>query len=308
MNDEQMASLHMAREGEADVGEADRLLRGLDRPAPAQRAPFGAEVEATRSYDKVFSVDEPLVLDVNNDIGAIEIRGGDAQVRVRATVRAWGSSQEEAEGRAAEVEVDIQQVGDDRVRVAGHVPPTLRVGHSPTVLLTVQVPRYSRVRVVSNVGEVRIRDIEGALDVQVHVGEIDVRGFSPRHDSALRTDVGRLCVGLPVDSAFHLDAHTSVGAIRSDFALLPHKARWPWVSDRVEGAVGNDPRCRLVLRTNMGEIRIIETADVAARRREVLARLERGESSANEAARTLASLRERDGHERTQQTRSRRDE
>jgi hypothetical protein len=235
------------------------LRRGITSEFGVPRITMpGMDVEVTRTQEESFAVDTPLVLELNNAVGSIDIRGTDgSQVTVEATVRAWGGSDQEADERANRVQVDMQQTADNRVQVTSTIPQELRVGRSPSVNITVRVPRQSRVQVVNNVGEVTIRDIEGSLDVQVNVGEVDVRGFSILDDSTLRTDVGQLHIGLPSDSSFNLDARTSVGAIRSDFDLAQQEEQRPGVGARLQGPVGDSPQVGLTLQANTGEIRLI---------------------------------------------------
>ncbi|HHX65452.1 MAG TPA: DUF4097 domain-containing protein [Chloroflexi bacterium] len=219
----------------------------------------GGRGESARNYEERFSVDTPMVLEVNNDVGAIEIRGTDEEeAQVQVTVRAWGNSTEEAESRADDVQVDIQQVAADRVRVTGSLTPQLRVDRSPTINITVQVPRQSRIELVNDVGEVHIQNIEGSMDVRVNVGEVDVRGFTMLDDSTLQTDVGQLRLGLPAGSAFNLDARTGVGEINTDFDLPQEGDDLPGVGDRLEGSVGDNPQVTLTLQTTTGEIRLLE--------------------------------------------------
>ena len=53
----------------------------------------GRKVEASREVERVLAVDVPVRVEINGDVGPIEIGGTDReQVSVRAVVRAWGVS------------------------------------------------------------------------------------------------------------------------------------------------------------------------------------------------------------------------
>ncbi|HHX63308.1 MAG TPA: hypothetical protein GX702_00285 [Chloroflexi bacterium] len=224
------------------------------------------EIEIVKRYNETFAVEIPLRLQVDGDVGTVEICGTDeARAEVEVTVKAWGQSEEEAGAKVEQITVDIEQGDEGQVQVRSAVPGKLCIGRSPNVAIRVHAPRQSRVQVVNQVGQVLVSDIEGALDVRAHVGEIKVDRFVMTGDSTLRVGVGTLRIGLTADGGFNLDARADIGSVRSDPGPLRHKRVWPGIGDHVRGPVGDDPHLNLTLRANTGAIRVLNAADEAGR-------------------------------------------
>jgi len=220
--------------------------------------PSGGGVEATREVDRAFRVQGEVVLDVSNQVGDVTIEGADdGQVVVEALVQAYGATTADAERAADEVEVTVEQRGDNRIRVVGRYRQGLEFrGRSPSVRFLIRVPHQTSVVAVCRVGRVDVADIEGSANISSDVGDVIVREFTMRGDTRIEVGVGRILVELPSDAAFVLDAQTNIGDIDTEFDVRGASPERVPPGDRMWGEVGDDPQVKLVLRTNTGDITI----------------------------------------------------
>jgi len=219
---------------------------------------IGGQVEVQRTLEESFNVSTPVLLDVTNEVGRVIITGADQEgVTVQAVVRGYGNTETAAEESADQVNVEIQQVDDNQIRLEGDIPEGVRMGNSPAVDWIVRVPRDTRVQVRNNVGEVQVENIVGSLLLHVDVGEIRVRDFTMNDNSEITTNVGQITVELPADSAFVVEANTGVGNITSEFDVATTRSDRPGPGDSLEGPVGTNPEVTLVLRTSTGEINLL---------------------------------------------------
>jgi hypothetical protein len=219
---------------------------------------IGLQTEATRELDYILDVDTPVLVEVENNVGSIEIVGTDEQeVVIEVVIRGYGGSRLQAERVADAVEVTVEQPSDDHVYVVGR-SPSKSFGKTPTIAFVLHVPHECSLEVTNNVGNVNVEDIDGAANIQVNVGTIDVRGWNMTQDSYLSTDVGKIQARLWEESAFYLDASAKVGDIDTDFDVEDGRDRRPGPGDRLEGAVGEDPYVELTVRVNTGSIKILQ--------------------------------------------------
>lgn len=75
----------------------------------------------------------------------------------------------------------------------------------------------------------------------------------PRDEVSLRTSAGSITFTAPAESAFELDAATSAGSVRSDFAVPVND---PKGKSRLQGAVNGGGEAKVTLRTSGGSIRV----------------------------------------------------
>ncbi len=229
-----------------------RPWEGIDVPR------IGLQTEATRELDYILDVDTPVLVEVENNVGSIEIVGTDEdEVWVEALVRGYGGSRLQAERVADTLEVTVEQPADDHVYVVGR-SPSKSFGKTPTIAFVLHVPHECNLEVTNNVGNVNVEEIDGAAHIQVNVGSIDIRGWSITQDSYLSTDVGKIQARLWEESAFYLDASANVGDIDTDFDVEGVHDRQLGPGDRLEGAVGEDPYIELKVRVNTGSIKILQ--------------------------------------------------
>ncbi len=130
------------------------------------------------------------------------------------------------------------------------------------------------------VGRVDARNLVGALDIEIGVGDIDMKDVRLMEDSQVHagvgdvsfrgvltndgetkmtTDVGSIYISLPKESAFKIDAESEIGSIDIDFELRQRDVESRVVGERVEGEVGNDASAELKLKAGTGEI-VVQSA------------------------------------------------
>lgn len=213
-------------------------------------------------------------LDLTNPVGDVEVAAGDGdEILIRAVKIARGRTLEDARQRAEAIALRIEPVGERLVLVA----PTRRTRaemEQEQVDWQVSLPAHFTVHVENSVGAVLLRGLRGRADVRTDVGDLRARDCTFETPTTLRTStgsvewegalgsregdyrvtnsVGRVAIGLPADSAFILDAQTSVGSIDADFAVRG-AVSGQIVGDTLRGTVnGGGPT--LTVRTSTGGI------------------------------------------------------
>lgn len=234
--------------------------------------PSFGQVEASHTLEEtVDDISTPVTIEVDNQVGEVRILGADIDtVQVTANVRAWGSNSAQAQENLDRVRVTVDRVANDHVRVAGSFPQGLFQQRSPTVQITIRMPREAVLDASTNVGEIRVENllgdanvrtnvgeinvenVEGALNLRTDVGDVRVRNWTMTGDSRLETNVGPVRVTMRAE-AFSLDAQSNVGDIESQFEVDGESERRV-PGERLVGAVGENPQMELVVRTGTGEI------------------------------------------------------
>lgn len=238
-------------------------------------------VELVDEAAQTLQVQAPVTLVIDVPVGDIRIRGDNAgQVAVQATKHAWGRNSSDAQRVLDGIDVQIEQIGDEvRVTATGLTGAGSGAGapRSPRVDLEVSVPMQSALRITSNVGSIDAADLRGDVFITIDVGNVVLADVAPVKtlsvDSRvanvelraplvadatyrLTSDIGRIAVRLPEDSAFNIDARSDIGDVDLGFALSGSSARDNFVGKEVSGDVGIDPSARLILRSRVGDISI----------------------------------------------------
>ncbi len=235
-------------------------------------------VEVTKPFDRTVDVRAPVRLTVDVPVGDITIKvASDQQVRATATVRAWGANRTRGQAILDQITVSLEQTGDQvQVKVTG-LEGIRNVPRSPQVDVVISVPRDTAIQLDTNVGQVHIAGTRGNMALKVDVGEViltDVlpadrleietrvasieleAGLAPGATYQLTSDVGRIAVRLPADSAFRLDSRSDIGDVRVDFPVAGQSSREGIVGKDVRGTVGTNPTASLSLRSRVGEITV----------------------------------------------------
>ena len=201
---------------------------------------------------------------VTNVNGAVSVTGADTDVvsveaRKRVDVyRTWGSTKDPEEF-LADLEVRITEEDGD-VTVETVVPSSLFVaGVVSNVQYTITVPHDTNLVIENTNGSIAVDDVQasvvienvngavetedttGALDVSVTNGNADIE-----HEAALAAEEsitvdvenGAIEVALPEDSAFDIQAETTVGGIDDGgfgFTIEPRNVTGRIVNDTVNG-------------------------------------------------------------------------
>lgn len=214
------------------------------------------QVEASRQISQRFDVAGPLALDLQLNVGDVRIEeGSEGQVEIQGTAYAWGSDRAAAEARLQEYKITLEQPNSGRIviRSEGNWSGQAR---TPKADLVITLPRRADVRASVGVGNLRLADVEGKLDLQVNVGDLQARRITPTASSNLTTNVGTLTVQLPHSAALRLDARTNVGSVRCEPDLQDVETDSSLVGKSLRGRLGDDPTITLTLRVNTGDIHV----------------------------------------------------
>ena len=233
---------------------------------------------AERAADEAFEVGSIADLTLDIDVGEVTVDATDGQrIVVTGRVRAWGLNNVEARERLDRVQLTFEHEGDKlRIETDVDAPAGGWSGRSPRVELLIEVPRRTTVTATANVGDVRVRNTTGDLDISTDVGRVDVQdvrveraltivsdvasiGFAGAltegAEYELQSDVGRISMVLPADSRFELDARSDIGAVDVGFDVRgEHSGRL--VGRTVTGAVNGGGSTTVTARSNVGAVRI----------------------------------------------------
>jgi len=238
--------------------------------------------EATADGREVVVVDgaSPVLLDVRNGVGTITLRGAESEdateIDVAYALTAYAATKAEAEREVAAMTVTVTQE-DGRVQVNAVQTQFRDHPRSNKVDLTISVPSSvdlvlrnavgdvdvrglqapHRLDVAADVGDIRLSDVVAAPLTRVagDVGNVTFEGALAATGSAsLTTDVGKVIVRLPQDTAAAVEAQTTVGGI----TLRGLAASQRRLSEKVPGATLTatlgDGGPALKLAANIGDI------------------------------------------------------
>jgi Putative adhesin len=250
------------------------LVLCLSLGTAACMVPYGP-ARVRGSFDRTFDVSGAglVVVDVNSNSGAIEVRGGELnQVTVKATVTVrdayFQKRRSDDIARAVERNPPIERVGDT-IRIVPLADPW--TGSRVSIDYEIVVPARTRLQSATGSGDIRIAGVAGPLDLHSGSGAIDISGA--RADVRAHTGSGDLRLVDARDGRFELT--TGSGAIHADGvkgALEAHAGsgeitvdgepveRWQMdtgsgaIHARLPTAVGFD----LAAHTGSGDIRVAQ--------------------------------------------------
>ncbi|MCP4167365.1 MAG: hypothetical protein GY759_15960, partial [Chloroflexi bacterium] len=130
---------------------------------------FGPQVTVSETMSpQQFTVDTPLRLVIDNNVGDVDIRAGEGdEVVVEATLRARALAKDVAEKRLQQTDIAVSH-DDDEIQIVVDAPD-INLGGSVVVDLIVTVPSRTDVHLKSGVGRVHARNLVGALDIEIGV-------------------------------------------------------------------------------------------------------------------------------------------
>jgi len=239
---------------------------------------LGGRVEATGQFDRTLTVDGPVSLSVDVPVGDIMVEAGaSGQVTVTATKRAWAGTPSRAQEVLDGIDITLEQAENQiRVGVTG-LTDVRNVARSPQVDLVISVPAETALTLDANVGRVSVVGLNGDLSIKTDVGmvtlddvlpkgllEIETRVANVEFTGALvpgaayrlTSDVGRISMRVPDDSAFSIDARSDIGNVALDFVLSGRNSREGLLSKEVWGSVGENASTSLYLRSRVGDISV----------------------------------------------------
>jgi hypothetical protein len=238
-------------------------------------------VRAMATMEESFVVEGTPLLDVQCPVCDVLVNGGSGDtVEIEATKSAWSGSGSTAQRQLDRIDVQFVQEGD-RIRVKVDMPQLSEsgLGKRASVDLRITVPRRTDLDLDLDIGDVEIVGVEGAMDIRADVGRVELEEVVARDSLRVRTnvarirfrgpltegvrydmrsDVGDIALTLPADSSFEIEAESNVGDVACDFAVEGTQGRKDLVGERIEGTVGESPTAELVLRSEVGSIRISE--------------------------------------------------
>jgi hypothetical protein len=140
--------------------------------------------------------------------------------------------------------------------------------------LDIALPRQADLDLVTTAGTITVTDMSGQLVSRSHAGTITARHCLLAGDSRLSTEAGSISfegaleshgryqfttaigpihVALLNNTAFHIDAVTTLGTITTNLpgVVVAHPS---YVGSEAHGEVGREPRALLVLKSTLGAI------------------------------------------------------
>jgi len=211
-------------------------------------------VQASETRSENFSITgKPTLVVSGNDIDVqIKTQADLQQVQISALVRAWGTSQSDAEQNLRNRSLTMNQFGDEiQIRESDLVSFHFGFHVSNRIELEILMPTEADMRISVDDGDVDIRDISGLFDIHTDDGEIDLvnvngtfeleaddgniniingtgslyahtddgdisfsgRLIGPEH--TIRCDDGDVSLKLPSDLALHIDVSMDNGSLRT---------------------------------------------------------------------------------------------
>jgi hypothetical protein len=239
---------------------------------------WGSRVEATDRSTQAVQVRGPVDLNLDVPVGNITVKvGGDDRVVVDATRRAWATNQASAQAILKRINITIEQAGNQVWVKATGLTDFSNTPRSPVVDVVVSVPLETAVTLNSRVGKVWVTGVRGDLLIKADVGEVTLTDVLPVERLEVRTrvanielsgalaanarynltsDIGRISVRAPSNSAFSIDARSDIGGVNLGFALSDRSSRESFVGKEVRGNVGDNPTAHLQLYSRVGDISV----------------------------------------------------
>jgi len=104
-------------------------------------------------------------------------------------------------------------------------------------------------------GPIAVKSTKAVINARTSNGAIQFTGRLNDGDNSFQSSNGKIALALPSDAEFNLDATTSNGRIKSDFAVDEEEKAG---KHHLRGTVGKDPKATIKLHTSNGSIEIRE--------------------------------------------------
>ncbi|MCU0523168.1 MAG: DUF4097 domain-containing protein [Anaerolineae bacterium] len=261
-----------------DSGGWERWFRSWENDWFGPAAPWQgfSNAQASESIQQTLTVAGPATLDLSVPVGDVTVKTGPAgEVTVEGTKRAYGATEADAQRVLDDIQVKIDQSGDKVwVRVSGQFMGG-NSGRSPLVDLEITVPKQTTVTANVGVGRLQVSGTEGdaminadvgdviltdimTLFVKTRVSSVDFSGaLAANGKYEITTDIGKIALRVPANSAFTIDARSDIGDVNVDgFPVSGSTSREALVGEQVQGDVGENPTASLMLRSRVGEISV----------------------------------------------------
>ena len=211
--------------------------------------------EAASVQDATESLAPDQVLEVGNEFGSMTVRGGDGDsVRIVARVKGRAETMDEAQAIVDQTKLDIKR-SQDKLSVTMTKLPK-QEGQEKImrrVDLELVVPRDAQIKLSQSSGDVRLRDLRGAVKGVANMGSIRAEQVSGQ--VALASNFGGIDFVAAEDLSAKIQASAQFGSVQSDLPLQVVKPGQFSMGSQASGIVGAGEG-RISLTTNMGSIRI----------------------------------------------------
>lgn len=219
-------------------------------------AALGMGVKYTEQLDWTLERANVKVLRAETNDGSVVVEGGEpTQVLVRAWKEVRARSEAAAREFAAQVQVCVEQEGDEIRIYKAHPHPPL--GYSVSVRYEIRCPKDLDVELKTSNGKAQIRGIEGSVDAETSNGAIELQGGGGCIN--LRTSNGKVTA-----SGAHgrVHVHTSNGSIEATVARLEQEGTFTTSNGMVDVKIetGIAP---ITVTTSNGSIKLTLPSDFA---------------------------------------------
>jgi len=224
-------------------------------PLPPEVSEDAGDLEEAVHHVGFNSVPGDRLLEVENHVGSITVRSGDApEYVVRATIKGRAETQERAREIAEELTItDTGPQAEGVERIIVSKTQGLKDRENCVVIMEVIAPREARLRLRQEVGDIRLTGLRGTIEASDRVGSIRAVDVAGR--VALNTDVGGIEFVAPMGLSANVQAKTNLGGIQSDLPLEFAKPEGIAMGHKASGTVGGGEG-DISLKANMGSIHI----------------------------------------------------
>jgi DUF4097 and DUF4098 domain-containing protein YvlB len=140
-----------------------------------------ANVSASATEEKAFTVQAPATLVLNNSMGDINVKAvaGSPQIQVTAQKTAWGIDQNAAETALANLKVTMaQQNNQVTIKVEGQPETQVNINHADSVDFTILVPTQTTTDLTTRFGKIDLNGTQGKAALRADFGDVQVTDFS----------------------------------------------------------------------------------------------------------------------------------
>jgi hypothetical protein len=186
---------------------------------------------------------------VKNHIGSVNVISGlPGQCKCSITVKAEAETVEQAREKAGPVKIEVD---DDGKALNLTVTKTDNdEWNDINVDLDIQVPLGTDLVVITDIGSIKMYNLEGRIQGQTDVG--DILASNIKGNIKLITNVGKVVYEVPEETSAEVEASTDVGSIKSE---LPLDVIKNFQKSQISGVLGKGEN-KVDLRAKVGNITI----------------------------------------------------
>lgn len=246
--------------------------------------------EHEERIEKTISFKPGSKLVIDNSMGSITVKSHDREeVILEIVKKVKARSKGRAEGRFAEIKIEIDTTRSAMVRIKTRLPKRWRYKEGVSVNFTIYLPTeaelsletgmgsisvdgidgrqvldtgmgsievakvHGNLKLHTGMGSIKVREATGSLDLDSGMGSIDIDITRKMEDDIYaHTGMGSITLELPEDADAEISASTGMGKISSN---LPITVRGTLTSSSIKGELGQGGP-KIQLSTGMGGIRL----------------------------------------------------